>query len=321
MLLVGVDWAERHHDICVLDDYGAVLAKRRIPDGLGGVAELHALLAGHAEDPSQVVVGIETDGGLLVGALLAAGYRVYAVNPLAVSRYRDRHAVSGAKSDRGDAKVLADLVRTDRHNHRQVAGDSPLALAVKLLARAQQQLVWTRQDQVNALRSALRGFYPAALEAFGTDLASRDALAVLAVAHSGGRPPAAPGRDHLCAAAGGPPAPGAGPRGRDPGGAACPAVGRAGGGCRCLRPGRRRHRGDPARAQRAARRVGGGACGGAGPPPAGQRAAQPAGPRRGAGRGYWASSATTRTTTRRPRAARRMRVPRRSPAPPARGRS
>jgi Transposase len=75
MVLVGVDWAERHHDVCVLDELGVVLAKRRIPDGLGGVAELHALLAGHAEDPGQVVVGIETDRGLLVGALLAAGYQ------------------------------------------------------------------------------------------------------------------------------------------------------------------------------------------------------------------------------------------------------
>jgi hypothetical protein len=78
--------------------------------------------------------------------------------------------------------VLADLVCTDRHNHRQVAGDSQLAEAVKVLARAHQRLVWTRQDQVNALRSALREFYPGALAAFGTDLASRDALAVLAIA-------------------------------------------------------------------------------------------------------------------------------------------
>jgi transposase len=177
-----VDWAERHHDLCLLDEQGAVLAKRRITDGLNGVTELHTLLARHTDDPRQVVVGIEIDRGLLVGALLAAGYQVYGVNPLAVSRYRDRHSVSGAKSDRGDAKVLADLVRTDRHNHRQVAGDSQLAEAVKVLARAQQRLVWARQDQVNALRSALREFYPGALEAFGTDLASRDALAVLGVA-------------------------------------------------------------------------------------------------------------------------------------------
>jgi hypothetical protein len=94
--------------------------------------------------------------GLLVGALLAAGYQAYAVNPQVVSRYRGRHGSSRAKSDRGDAKVLADLVRTDRHNHRPVAGDSPLAEAVQVLARAHQTLIWARQRHVNALRSALR---------------------------------------------------------------------------------------------------------------------------------------------------------------------
>ena len=137
-----------------------MLAVRRILDGLTGVGELHALLATHIVDPAQVVVGIETDRGLLVGALLAAGYQVYAVNPHTVSRYRGRHGSSRAKSDRGDAKVLADLVRTDRHNHRQVTGDSPLAEAIKILARAHQSLVWARQRHVNALRSALREFYP-----------------------------------------------------------------------------------------------------------------------------------------------------------------
>jgi transposase len=136
MLFLGIDWGERHHDLCLLDQDGQVLAVRRVPDGLGGVGELHALVATHAVDPAQVVVGIETDRGLLVAALLAAGYQVYAVNPQVVGRYRGRHQVSRAKSDRGDAKVLADLVRTDRHNHRQVAGDSPLAEAVKVLARA-----------------------------------------------------------------------------------------------------------------------------------------------------------------------------------------
>src|SRR5215475_11707204 len=89
---------------------------------------------------------------------------------------------SGAKSDRGDAKVLADLVRTDRHNHRQAAGDSDLAEAVKVLARAHQSAVWSRQRQVNALRSALREYYPAALAAFGTELAASDAVAVLSIA-------------------------------------------------------------------------------------------------------------------------------------------
>jgi transposase len=109
------------------------------------VSELHALVATDAEDPGQVAVGFETDRGLLVGALLAAGYQVSVVNPQVVSRYRGRHCSSWAKSDRGDAKVLADLVRTDRHNHRPVAGDSPLAEAVKVPARAQKSLIWSRQ--------------------------------------------------------------------------------------------------------------------------------------------------------------------------------
>ena len=136
----------------MLDPHGQVLARARIADGIEGLARLHALLASHTDDPAGVVAGTETDRGLLVGALVAAGYQVYAVNPLQVSRYRERHGTSRAKSDRGDAQVLADLVRTDRHHHRQVAGDSPQAEAVKVLARAHQALVWTRQRQANQLR-------------------------------------------------------------------------------------------------------------------------------------------------------------------------
>src|SRR5215472_13030614 len=117
------------------------------------------------------LVGNETDRGPLVRAPLAAGYQVYSVNPLAVSRCRDRHATSRAKSDAGDAKLLADLVRTDRHNHRPIAGDSELAGAIQVLARAHQNLVLSRQRQVNQLRNTLREFYPGALVAFGTDLA------------------------------------------------------------------------------------------------------------------------------------------------------
>jgi transposase len=182
MIFVGVDWAEAHHDVCVLDGEGQVLGKRRITEGVTGLADLHALVADHAEDPEEVVVGIETDRGLLVSALIASGFAVYAINPMAASRYRDRHHVSGAKSDPGDAKMLADLVRTDRHNHRRVAGDSDLAEAIKVLARAHQSAIWARQRQSNALRSALREYYPAAIEAFGTDLTSTDALGVLGVA-------------------------------------------------------------------------------------------------------------------------------------------
>ena len=175
MIFVGIDWSERHHDIEVQDPDGAVLATGRVPEGLEGIGRLHALLSEHADEPAEVVIGIEIDRGLLVGSLVAAGYEVFAVNPKSVDRYRDRHSLSGAKSDAGDAKVLADMVRTDRHNHRPVAGDTDLAEAVKLTARAHHSLIWTRQRQVNALRSALREYYPGALAAFGTDLAHRDA--------------------------------------------------------------------------------------------------------------------------------------------------
>ena len=182
MIFVGVDWAEAHHDICVLDEAGDVLARQRIPDTLSGVRALHATLAGHAEEPADVFVGIEKDRGLIVAALLGGGYRVYAVNPLSAARYRERHVTSGSKSDPGDARVLADLVRTDRHQHREAAGDSPGAEALKVLARAHQSAIWARQREVNALRNALKDYYPGALSAFGTDLDDRDALAILAIA-------------------------------------------------------------------------------------------------------------------------------------------
>ncbi len=181
MIFVGVDWAEAHHDVHVSDGEGRQLGRARVPEGVEGIARFHQLVADHAEDPFEVVVGIETDRGLFVQALVAAGYLVYAINPYSVSRYRDRHGTSGAKSDPGDAKVLADLVRTDRHNHRPVAGDSDLGEAIKVLARAHQSMIWSRQRQTNTLRSTLREFYPAALAAFD-DLAGGDALAVLAVA-------------------------------------------------------------------------------------------------------------------------------------------
>jgi transposase len=180
-VFVGHDWAEDHHDIHVQDGEGRQLAKARLADGVEGIAEFHAVVAEHVEDPAEVVIASETDRGLFVAALIAAGYRVFAINPASTAKYRTRHSTSGAKSDPGDAKVLADLARTDVHNHRPVAGDSELSEAIKTLARAHQGMVWTRQRQSNQLRSILREFYPAALEAFD-DLASSDALAVLKVA-------------------------------------------------------------------------------------------------------------------------------------------
>jgi transposase len=187
VLFIGDDWAEAHHDIELVDEDGHRLARRRLPEGVDGLAALHALVADHREDdaePDQVVIGIETDRGPWVGALIAAGYTVYAVNPLQVARYRQRHGTSGAKSDPGDAHVLAELVRLDRAHHRPVAGDSAIAEHVKVLTRTHQSMIWSRQRQANALRSMLREFYPAALTAFGDELGSPDALAILAIAPS-----------------------------------------------------------------------------------------------------------------------------------------
>src|ERR1700738_4628007 len=181
MIFVGVDWAEAHHDVHVQDEHGKRLGGGRLAGGGGGIARFHERVGVHVEEPAEVVIGIETDRGLFVAALVAAGYQVYAVNPMSTSRYRDRHGTSGAKSDPGDAKVLADMVRTDRHNHRRVAGDSEGVEAVKGWARVHQSMVWSRTRQTNLLRSTLREFYPAALVAFD-DLASGDALEVLRLA-------------------------------------------------------------------------------------------------------------------------------------------
>jgi transposase len=163
-IFCGIDWAEDHHDVAIVDEYGALLAKRRIGDDLTGFSELSALLAEHTDTAVFVPVdiGIETDRGLLV----AAGHVVVPINPRAVSRYRDRHAVSGAKSDPGDALVLAQIMRTDRAVHRALPADTEAAMALRVLARAHQDAIWTRQQTGNRLRSLLREFFPAALQAF-----------------------------------------------------------------------------------------------------------------------------------------------------------
>jgi len=184
VLFVGDDWAEDHHDIELQDEQGRVLARARVPEGIAGITRLHALIgqfAGPGTEPGEVAVGIETDRGLWVTALRAAGYTVYAINPRQVARYRERHGTSGAKSDKGDSHILADMVRTDSHQLRPVAGDSPEAEALKVAARAHQTLIWERSRHLLRLRAALREYFPAALEAFD-DLAAPDTLELLAMA-------------------------------------------------------------------------------------------------------------------------------------------
>jgi len=181
MIFVGDDWAEAHHDVHVMDESGKGLITRRFPEGLEGVAAFHRAVSGLVSDPAEVTVGIETDRGLWVEALIAAGYRVFVVNPLVMARYRKVHHLSGAKSDRADAQSLANLVRTDGHQLRLAAGDSGLAEGIKVLARAHQNLIWERTRHTNRLRSALREYYPSALAAF-RDLDHPDAVAVLRTA-------------------------------------------------------------------------------------------------------------------------------------------
>jgi transposase len=149
MIFVGVDWAEAHHDVFVEDEDGKRLGGGRLPEGWGASPVSMIWWVTMPRSPDEVVIGIETDRGLFVTALVAAGYEVFAVNPMSTSRYRDRHSTSGAKSDPGDAKVLADMVRTDRHNHRPVAADSETIQAIKVLARAHQTMVWSRTRQTN----------------------------------------------------------------------------------------------------------------------------------------------------------------------------
>ena len=177
MLFVGDDWAQDHHDVEVQDDSGRRLGRARLPEGVAGIARLRELI-GQLAEPGEVLVGIETDRGPWVTALIAAGYVVIAVNPRQVARYRDRHAVSGAKSDAGDAHVLADMVRTDAHQLRPVAGDSALVEGLKVVTRAHQTVVRERQRHVQRLRAALLDYFPAAVEAF-PDLTGADALELL----------------------------------------------------------------------------------------------------------------------------------------------
>ena len=184
MLFVGDDWSEGYHDVELMDATGRRLAKARLPEEVAGMARLHAMIGealGEDAEVAEVAVGIETDRGPWVAALVAAGYTVYGINPLQVARYRERHSVSGAKSDAADAHTLADMVRTDSHQMRPVAVDSAQAEAVKVVTRAHKTLIWERTRHTQRLRHALREYFPAALAAF-EDLDAADALELLAKA-------------------------------------------------------------------------------------------------------------------------------------------
>jgi transposase len=186
-LYCGIDWATEHHDVAVVDADGNVVMRRRVGNDAAGFAELLTLLAGAGDTPNDPIpVAIETDRGLWVAALRETGRAIYPINPLAASRYRARHAVSGAKSDATDAVLLANILRTDPGAHRPLPADTEAAQAVRVLARAQQDAVWSRQQIGNQIRDLLNDFYPAAVIAFADllegGLARRDARTILAAA-------------------------------------------------------------------------------------------------------------------------------------------
>ncbi len=162
----GIDWAEKHHDVTLVDEDGRVIVHRRITTDGAGFTSLMMLLTEHGGNPADVPVAIETDKNLVVVGLQAAGVTVFPINPRACARYRERHSQSGGKSDPGDAFVLASILRTDRHLHRPLPQLSADSLGLKALARQHQEAIWALHQTQSRLRSVLLEFYPQALEAF-----------------------------------------------------------------------------------------------------------------------------------------------------------
>lgn len=188
MLFVGDDWAEDHHDVEVQDERGRVLRRVRLPEGIAGIAGFGELVGEFLPDDgdaSDVSVCIEIDSGPWVNALIAAGYRVFGVDPKQAHRHREILSSPGAKSDKGDAHALADMLRTRRHQLREAGGDSEIAAAVKVVARAHQSMIWERTRHTLRLRAALREYFPAVLlicSELDLALTSRAVLALLAKA-------------------------------------------------------------------------------------------------------------------------------------------
>ena len=206
MIFAGVDWAEAHHDVHFKTRTARRLAGGRLRRG-SRASPGSTIWLPRTRSPGEVVIGIETDRGLFAAALAAAGYQVFAVNPKSAPDTGNGTRSSGAKSDPGDAKVLADLVRTDRHNHRPVVPDSDLAEGVRVAGPGASVDDLDPAPAANQLRSVLREFYPAALAAFD-DLGSGDAAEVL---KTGTRAAAwrrvVQDTDHRCLAARGPDSP------------------------------------------------------------------------------------------------------------------
>jgi hypothetical protein len=120
LLFVGDDWAEDRHDVEIQSESGRVLARAKLPEGVAGIARLHTMIGEHLgdDDEADVVVGIETDRGPWVQALIAAGYEVFAINPLRVARFRERYDVSGATASSASSTAVSGPTRTTASTRR-----------------------------------------------------------------------------------------------------------------------------------------------------------------------------------------------------------
>jgi len=166
MLFVGIDWADAEHVYCLMDETGETLRSGTIthsPDGLDTLFEAIQTLT---REPQDVAVALETSQGLLVSALLDQGFVVYAINPKAVDRHRERFRVAGSKSDLRDAWVLATLLRTDRALYRPLLPDSEPAQELRVLTRDRAELIRTRTMLSNQLTACLKAYFPAFLDLF-----------------------------------------------------------------------------------------------------------------------------------------------------------
>ena len=165
-IYVGIDWADDHHDVHVTDDTGETLDNFKIQHSHAGVEKLKSRLAKFASAPESILVAIESHHGLLIYALLEAGYVVYPINPKAVDRYRDRYRMSSSKSDPMDAMVLANILRTDVHLYKPLPAEVVADARLKELTRAHKSLVQQKVKLVNQLTVQLKDYYPVILRLF-----------------------------------------------------------------------------------------------------------------------------------------------------------
>lgn len=166
MFYTGIDWADDHFDFCIVDESGKRIKQFRVQKNIQGFTKAVDHLRNLSAQVEQIPVAIETPNSLLVDYLMELKYTVYSINPKSVDRYRDRYRTSKAKDDYFDAYVLANVLRTDRHNYRPVSFGSDLVRELKILTQDREALVNTRTRLSNQLRACLKTYYPVACELF-----------------------------------------------------------------------------------------------------------------------------------------------------------